>query len=52
MECPGLKDDFYYTTSFGKPHEDEENHMTRKVMNINVEGWRGRGRPKKDGLTV
>jgi hypothetical protein len=25
----------------------EENYMTRRLMNINVEGWRGRGRPKK-----
>jgi hypothetical protein len=25
----------------------EENHVTRRVMNINVEGWRGRGQPKK-----
>jgi hypothetical protein len=25
----------------------EGNHVTRRVMNMNVEGWRGRGRPKK-----
>jgi hypothetical protein len=25
----------------------EENHVTRRAMNMNVEGWRGRGRPKK-----
>jgi hypothetical protein len=25
----------------------EENHVTRRVMNMNVEGWRGRDRPKK-----
>jgi hypothetical protein len=26
----------------------EENHVTRRVMNINVAGWRGRGRPKDE----
>jgi hypothetical protein len=25
----------------------EEKHVTRRVMNINVERWRKRGRPKK-----
>jgi hypothetical protein len=30
----------------------EENHATRSVMNMNVEGRRGRGQLKKDGLTV
>jgi hypothetical protein len=30
----------------------EENHGTRRVLNMNVEGWRERDRPKKDGLTV
>jgi hypothetical protein len=25
----------------------EEIHVTRRVMNMNVEGWRGRGQPKK-----
>jgi hypothetical protein len=30
----------------------EENDINGRVMNMNVEGWRGRGRPKKDGLTV
>jgi hypothetical protein len=25
----------------------EENHVTRRMMNIYVEGWSGRGRPKK-----
>jgi hypothetical protein len=25
----------------------EENHVTRRVMNMNVERWRGRGQPKK-----
>jgi hypothetical protein len=25
----------------------EKNQVTRRVMNMNVEGWRGRGRPKK-----
>jgi hypothetical protein len=25
----------------------EENHGTRRVINMNVERWRGRGRPKK-----
>jgi hypothetical protein len=24
----------------------EEGHVTRRVMNMNMEGWRGRGRPK------
>jgi hypothetical protein len=27
----------------------EENHVARRVMNMNVEGFRGRGQPKKDG---
>jgi hypothetical protein len=25
----------------------KENHVTRRAMNMNVEGWSGRGRPKK-----
>jgi hypothetical protein len=25
----------------------EKNHVTRTVMNMNVKGWKGRGRPKK-----
>jgi hypothetical protein len=25
----------------------DENHGTRRVMNMTVKGWRGRGRPKK-----
>jgi hypothetical protein len=25
----------------------EENHVSTIVMNMDVEGWRGRGRPKK-----
>jgi hypothetical protein len=27
---------------------EKEKHATRRVMNMNVEGWRGRRRPKKD----
>jgi hypothetical protein len=30
----------------------EENHVTRRVINMNVEGWRERGRSKNDGWTV
>ena len=25
----------------------DETHVTKRVMNINVDGWRERGRPKK-----
>ena len=25
----------------------DETHVTKRVMSINVDGWRGRGRPKK-----
>jgi hypothetical protein len=34
---------------YGHVMRGEENHVTRRVMNMNVEGWRGRGQPKKDG---
>jgi hypothetical protein len=32
---------------YGHVMKGEENHVTRRVMNMNVEGRRGRGRPKK-----
>jgi hypothetical protein len=33
-------------STYGHVMRREENHVTRRV-NMNVEGWRGRGRPKK-----
>jgi hypothetical protein len=32
---------------YGHVMRREENHVTRRMMNMNVEGWRGRGQPKK-----
>jgi hypothetical protein len=37
---------------YGHVMRREDNHVTRRVMNMNVEGWRGRGRPIKYRLTV
>jgi hypothetical protein len=32
---------------YGHMMRREKNHVTRRVMKMNVEGWRGRGRPKQ-----
>jgi hypothetical protein len=32
---------------YGHVMRREENPVTKRVMNMNVEGWRGKGRPKK-----
>jgi hypothetical protein len=37
---------------YGHEMRREENHVTKRVMNMNVKERRGRGRPKKKGLTV
>ena len=37
---------------YGHVMRRDETHVTKRVMSMNVDGWRGRGRPKKrcDGL--
>jgi hypothetical protein len=37
----------YRLSWYGYVMRREENHVTRRVMNMNVEGWRGADRPKK-----
>ncbi|KAJ8704936.1 hypothetical protein PYW08_012256 [Mythimna loreyi] len=32
---------------YGHVKRRDETHVTKKAMSINVDGWRGRGRPKK-----
>jgi hypothetical protein len=37
---------------YGQVMRREKNHVARRVMNMNVEGLRGRGHLKQDGLAV
>ncbi|KAJ8734232.1 hypothetical protein PYW07_014783 [Mythimna separata] len=32
---------------YGHVKRRDETHVTKRVLNLHVDGWRGRGRPKK-----